>query len=152
MKPWDEDCLHLALDDSERFNPLLTEGGAPITDEDAAWIEALCEAATRGPLLIDDQASGEGAVVATLPDGRHIISLAPDASSTDPAVIEANARLIRQARCLLLRLLGDRNRWCREREELLARLTAMEAAASSSSRPEEPRVPRGGRRISSIPR
>jgi hypothetical protein len=149
MKPWDEDCLHLAFDDTEQFNPLLTEGGAPITDEDAVRIEALCEAATRGPLLIDDQASGEGAVVATLPDGRHIISLAPDASSNDPATIEANARLIRQARCLLLRLLRDRNRWCREREELLARLGIIE---TTSPRHEEPQGPRGGRRISSIPR
>lgn len=143
MKPWDEDCLHLGLDDSEAFDPLMASGRLPLTDEDVAAIEALCDAATRGPLLIDDQTTGEGAVVATLPDGRHIISLAPDASSDDPAAIEANARLIRQARCLLLRLLRERERWQHERAELLERLYAGESATHGE---------RYARRIASIPR
>ena len=143
MKPWDEDCLHLGFDDSEQFDPLMASGSLPLTEVDICSIRTLCEAATPGPLLIDDQTTGEGAVVATLPDGRHIVSLAPDASSDDPATVEANARLIRQARCLLLRLLRERDRWQLERSELLARLRAWE----SQNRPA-----RSARRVVSIPR
>ena len=148
MRFWDDDCLHLGLDDAEPFNPLLAGGSTPLTDEEVASIEALCEMATRGPLVIDDQASGEGVVVATLPDGRHIVSLAPDDPSDDPKSIEANAQLIRQARCLLLRLLRDRDRWHMERDELLERMHSLDGAMA----PEGP-YPKGlKRRLSSIPR
>lgn len=148
MKPWDEDCLHLGLDDTETFNPLLTSGYAPLSEADLALIEAACEAATPGPLVIDDHAEGEGVVVATLPDGRHVVSLASGESSDDPATAAANAQLIRHARCWLLRLLRDRERLQLEREELLARL----ARAESIPDYPPPRQMRSRQPISSIPR
>ena len=131
----------MGLDDSEPFDPLMASGRLPLT-KDVASIEALCDAATRGPLLIDNQTTGEGAVVATLPDGRHIVGLAPDASSDDPAATEANARLIRQARCLLLQLLASGS----------VGSTSGPSCLSGCTRRVATRGERHARRIASIPR
>ena len=48
------------------FDPLCIERSAPVDDEEAALAEALCQAATPGPLVIDDEVEGEGAVVVCL--------------------------------------------------------------------------------------
>lgn len=118
------------LDSSLLFDPLCVERSEPVGDEEAAEIEVICQAATPGPMVLDDQAHGEGSVVASLPDGRTIVSLTTHAAHTDAevaAAIEANARLICKARYFLLRLLRDRERWQEERTALLDRLSALEA-------------------------
>ena len=93
---------------------------------------------------MDDATVGDGTLVASLPDGRHIISLAEEAFLDDRVVGEANARLICQARYLLMRLLRDRERWQRERERLLEQIRAAQAAGlhdGSEGHPDRHRVP-----------
>ncbi len=118
------------LDSSLLFDPLCVERSEQVSDEEAAQIEAICQAATPGPMVLDDQAGGEGSMVASLPDGRTIVSLTTHAAYSEAeraAAIEANARLICKARYFLLRLLRDRERWQEERAALLDRLGALEA-------------------------
>ena len=111
------------------FDPLCVERSAPMDDEEAAMVEALCQAATPGPLVVDDNAEGEGAVLVSLPDGRLIISLTASAEQTrDEGVNYANAQLICKARYLLLRLLRDRRQWGEQREFLTERIRTLEAA------------------------
>jgi hypothetical protein len=138
-----------SLDDwdySEPFDPLCVERSAPIDDEEAARIEALCRAATPGPMTLDDQAATEGSVVAILPDGRAIATLTPCHGEEDAAsTADANAQLICKARYLLLRLLRDRECWKKERERLLERIRSLEEAlhaqtlAAGARRPTSPR-------------
>jgi hypothetical protein len=117
------------LGHGEIFDPLCIERSAPMEDTEAELVEALCHAATPGPLVIDDEAQGEGAVVVSLPDGRLIVSLtAPVEHTQQEGVNHANAELVCKARYLLLRLLRDRRRWKEEREFLLARIRTLEAA------------------------
>ena len=101
----------------------------PVEDDEAAILEAICLAATPGPLVTDDLSSGDGALVATLPDGRHIVSLRPPASCPEDArsMAAANAQLICEARSLLLRLLRDRQRWARREGCLLDKIRELEA-------------------------
>jgi len=115
------------LRDSDIFDPLRVERSASISDREAADIEALCQAATAGPLLTDDETEGDGVVVASLPDGRHIVSLTAQSPAEHRSAVEANARLICKARYLLLRLLRDRARWRAERRRLCERMRALEA-------------------------
>ncbi len=118
------------LDSSQLFDPLCVQRSEPVGDLEAAEIEAVCQAATPGPMVLDDEADGEGSVVATLPDGRTIVSLTTHAAHSETevaAAIEANARLICKARYFLLRLLRDRERWQEERARLLDKLGALEA-------------------------
>ena len=70
MSRWHEDGN--GLDHSDIFDPLCVERSAPMDDREAELTEALCHAATPGPLVVDDEAEGEGAVVASLPDGRAL--------------------------------------------------------------------------------
>jgi len=148
MDFWDDDCLSVGYDDCERYASLLADQCAPLGQNDLAAIAALCEAAAAGPFLIDDEASGEGVVVATLPDGRHVVSLSSDRAAFEPERIRANGRLFCQARSWLVRLLRDRLRLERERESLLARVARLEAilarrgrtsVRSSLMRPPQPR-------------
>jgi len=137
--------------DVELCDPLQIERATPITDEEAAVIEELCEAATPGPLVIDDAADGEGIVVATLPDGRHLISRIvshdPDENASQ---LDANARLMCRARCYLLRLVRERRQWQRTRDRLLERISALESTlakqvsrqARSREAPAAPKRPR----------
>lgn len=114
---------------SDVFDPLCIERSAPMDDEEAALVEALCQAATPGPLVVDDEVEGEGAVVVSLPDGRMIVSLTANVEHThDEAVTHANAQLICKARYLLLRLLRDRQQWKEQRAFLLERIRTLEAA------------------------
>lgn len=111
------------------FDPLCIERSAPMDDEEATLVEALCQASTPGPLVVDDEVEGEGAVVVSLPDGRLIVSLTATVEHTkDEANTHANAQLICKARYLLLRLLRDRQQWKEQREFLLARIRTLEAA------------------------
>jgi hypothetical protein len=100
----------------------------PVGDEEADLIEVICQAATPGPLTTDERCHLGGTLVATLPDGRHIVSLRALGGSLADArsTAAANAQLICEARSLVLRLLRDRQRWkCRERC-LLERIQALE--------------------------
>ncbi|NIP87090.1 MAG: hypothetical protein GTO03_16620, partial [Planctomycetales bacterium] len=54
------------MDQNDIFDPLCIERSAPLCDEEAALVEALCLAASPGPLVVDDQAEGDGAVVVSL--------------------------------------------------------------------------------------
>jgi len=120
------------LDQSKMFDPLCVERSAPMDDEEAELVKALCQSATPGPLVIDDETEGEGAVVATLPDGRHIVSLTASVQHIqDRAAIEANARLICKAKNLLLRLLRDRQQWRHQQEFLQERVRTLETALES---------------------
>jgi hypothetical protein len=123
--------------ESGPFDPLQVERSRPVDDEEASQWEMVCQAASPGPLVIDDQADGGGVVVATLPDGRRLISRTPAGSPLDAMCLaEANTELICHARFWLLRLLRDREHGKRrerqlqqEVEELQARLRLLEEAA-----------------------
>ena len=139
MNPWREDPDE--LDHRGVFDPLCVERSAPMEDEEAAMVEALCHAATPGPLVVDDEVEGEGAVVVSLPDGRLIVSLTvPVEHTQSEEVSRANAELICKARYLLLRLLRDRQQCKEQREILLERVRALEAALkrekAAAGRPE----------------
>ena len=100
----------------------------PVEDEEAEIIEAICQAATPGPLVTDDVSDGGGVLVATLPDGRNIVSLVPIPGGPEGArsMAAGNAQLICEARGLLLRLLRDRHRSKRRQKRLLKRIQALE--------------------------
>lgn len=119
----EDDCFP----DGDGFDPHLVRS-RPVDDEEADLIEAICQAATPGPLATDEVSNGGGVLVATLPDGRNIVSLrtmlgGPAVSRTTTA---ANAQLICEARCLLLRLLRDRQQWSRREECLLEEIRLLE--------------------------
>ncbi len=117
------------VDGGDMFDPLCIQRSAPMNDDEAALAEALCQAATPGPLVVDDEAEGQGAVVVTLPDGRLIVSLTASVEhARDGGAIHANAELICKARFLLLRLLRDREQWKEQREFLLERIRTLETA------------------------
>ena len=122
MRWWD-DCY----DETEVFDPLRVERSRPVEDDEAALFETLCQAASPGPLVVDDHAAGEGVVVATLPDGRHIVSLrtAECFAADSPRTIAANAQLICEARFLALRLLRDREKWQRREKCLLEKIQSL---------------------------
>jgi len=120
------------LDPSTAFDPLSVQRSAPIEDEEAAMVEAICLAATPGPLVVDDETDGEGAIVVSLPDGRLIVSMtAPVEHTGNEAVTLANAQLICKARHLLLRLLRDRQEWKLQQEFLQERIRTLETALHS---------------------
>ena len=132
MDPWNDEWF----DRIGLIDPLRVERSAPVREEEAAWLERICEAATPGPLLVDDAADGSGVVVATLPDGRSIVSLSPEAALDDEEALRANAQLICQARYMLLRLLRERDRWQTEREELLNRIAVLETVLEQQEPPK----------------
>ena len=127
MSTWHGDLDEVGT--SDVFDPLCIERSAPMDDQEAALVEALCQAATPGPLVVDDEVEGEGAVVVSLPDGRLIVSLTAAVEQTrGETATHANAQLICKARYLLLRLLRDRQQWKEQREFLLERIRTLEAA------------------------
>lgn len=143
MSRWLEDADEVS--DSGIFDPLCVQRSAPLDDEEAAMVEALCQEATPGPLVIDDEAQGEGAVVVGLPDGRMIVSLtAPVEQTLDESATRANAELICKARYLLLRLLRDRQQWQQQRESLLKKIRTLEAGLrqeeTTAAQPEPSRT------------
>ncbi len=137
---WDE-----KQETAEVFDPLYLERSPPVDDLEAESIRRLCEAATPGPLVTDEETQDLGAVVATLPDGQSIVSLGVETAADEggtPEAIEANSRLFCRARYYLLRLLRDRERWKRDRERLeseVAELRSLLAREASSERPLRPR-------------
>ncbi len=133
----------LAESEAVGYDPLCVERSAPVDDDEAAAIEALCHTATPGPLVLDDETDGDGAPMVTLPDGRVVVSrTAAVESLADPAVVDANAELICKARYYLLRLLRDRQRWQAERQELLDRIAELEAKPAKGGRRSAPTQPR----------
>jgi hypothetical protein len=136
MKSWHGDLEEIGH--SDMFDPLCIERSPPMDDEEAALVEALCQAATPGPLVVDDKVEGEGAVVVSLPDGRIIVSLSAAVEQANGEVVtHANAELICKARYLLLRLLRDRQQWKEQRGFLLERIRTLEAALGIESKSDE---------------
>jgi len=101
----------------------------PMEDDEAELIEAICQAATPGPLATDDVSDGGGALVATLPDGRSIVSVGAVPSCPEDARSRgaADAQLICEARSVVLRLLRDRERWRRRERLLLEKIRSLES-------------------------
>ncbi len=135
-------CWYRELAEAEAvgYDPLCVERSAPINDDEAAAIETLCQAATPGPLVLDDATDGDGAPVAVLPDGRTVVSRTATVQSLiDPAVVGANAELICKARYYLLRLLRDRLCWQSERQALHARIAELEAQPAAPAAPARKR-------------
>ena len=131
MRWWDEEWV----EQSVLSESVLVGQGGPVADEEAERFETICRDATPGPLMIDDKSEGGGAVVASLPDGRHVVSTSgPLASQADAhAATEANAGLICHARCMVLRLLRDRQHWQQREEGLLERVRLLEAELQRQS-------------------
>ena len=124
------------LDRREIFDPLCIERSRPMSDEESALAETLCQASTPGPLVIDDEADGDGALVVSLPDGRLIVSLTASVEQTESdGAIQANSELICKARHWLLRMLMDREQWAAERETLQHRISELETESSSPPQP-----------------
>jgi hypothetical protein len=125
MRWWDIE----EFDDCDIFDPVRVERSPKVEDAEAAVFEAICHSASPGPFVIDDQASGEGIVVASLPDGRLIVSIdAPKPSEEDGEIqAEANARLFCEARCMILRLLRDREQWYEHERDMLDRIAVLES-------------------------
>jgi len=122
--------------DSDISDPLRIERSAPMDDEEAAAVEALCLAASPGPLMVDDATEGQGVVVATLPDGRHVVSLSCEGCPDDAAhTAEANIQLLCRARYLMLRLLRDRR-------QFLDRIQELECLLPSGQQQKAPAYPR----------
>ena len=148
MSPWRDNP-----DELEIFDPLCVERSSPMGDEEAAIVEALCLAATPGPLVVDDQVEGDGAVVVSLPDGRLIVSLTASVEHTeDDGVTHANAQLICKSRYLLLKLLRDRRQWKEQREFLLERIRTLEAALKTEEDAPFGEGWKNGSRVSARPR
>ncbi len=116
------------FDDCDLFDPVRVERSPRVEDAEAAVFEAICHSASPGPFVIDDQANGEGLVVASLPDGRLVVSIGATQPSEEDGEIqsEANARLICEARCMILRLLRDREEWSERERDLLDRIAVLE--------------------------
>lgn len=116
------------MDDCDIYDPLRVERSPKVEDEEAAVFEAICHSASPGPFVIDDRADGEGTVVATLPDGRKIVSLGSTPPSDEDGDIraEANSRLFCEARCMILRLLRDREHSYERQRDLLDRIAVLE--------------------------
>jgi hypothetical protein len=116
------------FEDGDSCDPLYLFRGRPVEDEQADLIEAICLAATPGPWVVDNHSEGGGALVATLADGRHIVSTKPAESCfrNSRFAAAANAQLICEARCLLLRLLHDRQQWKRREKCLLEKINELE--------------------------
>jgi len=131
-----EDRLSEAIDRADVFDPLCVERSAPLSDEEAGQIERFCRNATPGPFVVDDEVDGDAAVMAELPDGRLIVSLASSLGhAEDDDVINANAELICKARYLLLRLLRDRSKWQEDRRDMEARIQHLESLLNSGGYP-----------------
>jgi len=127
MRWWDEECIE--NEDSVMTDPLLVERSKPVTDEEARRFEEICQAATQGPLVVDDKSDGGGTVIAYLPDGRFVVSQSQEVIASPDAVeaARANAELICRARCMVLRLLRDRHEWKRREQGLRKRIEFLEA-------------------------
>ncbi len=124
------------FEDSDIFDPVRVERSPRVEDTEAAVFEAICRSASPGPFMIDDQASGEGIVVATLPDGRLIVSVgaAQPVEEDGEVQAEANARLFCEARCMILRLLRDRERWYERERDLVDRIAVLESSLAKLER------------------
>lgn len=126
MRWWDEECIE--EEDSVITDSLLIERNTPVTDEEARRLEEICQEATPGPLVVDEKSEGGGAVIASLPDGRYVVSQGEE-GITPPdavAVARANAELICRARSMVLRLLRDREQSKRREQALRQRIEFLE--------------------------
>jgi hypothetical protein len=123
MRWWDEECF----DEFDVADPMEHERIVPVDDEEAERFEAICRAATPGPLVIDDQSEGDGVLVATLPDGRLIVSQRSLDERESHAAIDANAQLICRARCMVLRMVHDRLCWHEREQQLIEKIQRLES-------------------------
>lgn len=112
------------LEDS--FDAAHVDSVVPLDDREARRIEYVCRAATPGPLVVEADGWSGGTLVATLPDGRQIVSMTSASGGGGQDELDANARLICRGRQLLLRLLNERKRWQAEQAVLRAKLKSLE--------------------------
>lgn len=127
------------FDDCDMYDPVRVERSPKVEDTEAAVFEAICHSASPGPFVIDDQADGAGTVVASLPDGRLIVSIGATQPSEEDTEVqaEANARLFCESRCMILRLLRDRERWDERERDLLNRIAVLQSQVAQHEQGRE---------------
>jgi len=145
MRWWDIE----ELDDCDVFDSVRIERKPQVEDCEAAVFEAICLTASPGPYMIDDRADGEGTVVATLPDGRLVVSIGTTQPADDDVQLEAdaNARLICEARCMILRLLRDREQAYERQRDLLDRINVLETRLEQLEQLEQQQLPPNRNRL-----
>ena len=119
-----EEDVEPGLEDS--FDAAHVDSVVPLDDAEARRIEFLCRTATPGPLVVEADGWSGGTVVATMPDGRQVVSITTPSQPGCKDEQEANLRLICRGRQLLLRMLNDRKQWSAERALLRNKLAALE--------------------------
>ncbi len=103
------------------------ESGRILSEEQIQRIKEVLEQASAS-VVLDEDADGDGAVVATMSDGRHLITLAlPLGGRIDPATAEADALLFCHARTVIYRLLQDREYLLEENDRLRQRIAELES-------------------------
>jgi hypothetical protein len=116
------------FDEFDMVDPLLLDRPVPVEDAEVDRMETLCRAATPGSLVMDDQSDGGGELIATLPDGRLIVSERGEVLGDEEhrASVEANAQLICRARSIVLRMVHDRRCWRQREQQMLQRIEELE--------------------------
>lgn len=124
MRWWTEECF----EELDVADPLRDERIEPLEDDEAARLEELCQAAVPGRVVIDDRSDGTGFVLATLPDGRHIVHQGPALGDAEEiqAASEATIELMCRARCMVRRMLHDRRARIEQEERLREKLRDLE--------------------------
>ncbi len=113
------------------------ESGRILSQEQIQRIKEVLEQASAS-VVLDEDADGDGAVVATLSDGRHLITLAlPLGGRIDPATAEADALLFCHARTVISRLLQDREYLLEENTRLRQRIAELESLLQEQLRKDD---------------
>ncbi len=113
------------------------ESGKILSEEQIQRIKEVVEQASA-QVVLDDEADGDGAVVATMSNGRHLITLAlPLGDRIDPATAEADALLFCHARQVITRLLQDRECLLEENARLRQRIAELEGLLRDQLRKED---------------
>ncbi len=113
------------------------ESGRILSQEQIQRIKEVLQRASAC-VVLDDDADGDGAVVATMSDGRHLITLAlPLGGRIDPATAEADALLFCHARAVISRLLQDREYLLEENARLRQRLAELESLVQEQLRKDD---------------
>lgn len=113
------------------------ESGRILNQEQIQRIKEVLQRASAS-VVLDEDADGDGAVVATMSDGRHLITLAlPLGGRIDPATAEADALLFCHARAVISRLLQDREYLLEENAQLRQRLAELETLVQDQLRKDD---------------
>ena len=99
--------LEIACDEPWQLPPPVRQ--RPLSKEEVAQIKRLCHQSIPGPFVVGDAADGEDRLVATLADGRPLVSRSLTMGERlEPEAVEATLQLFCRARHLLLHLLAER--------------------------------------------